>query len=159
MKTDINAKDFRRAMGTLTTGITVIACESRDGVRAMTASAVMSGSLSPPMIVICIGKATRLHEHLLQAGAFGVSVLNDDQQALSQHFAGQLHAEGVPDFALGGGAPVLSAALTQVVATTEHVYDCGDHSLFVGLVISIEQPGGRPLVHYGGQYCHLSFAA
>lgn len=159
MTTDIQEKVFRRAMGSFATGITVIACRSADGIRAMTASAVMSGSLAPPLIVICIGKTTRLHEHLLQADAFGVSVLSDVQQSLSQHFAGQAMADAVPEFSVARGAPVLTAALTQVVAKTEHVYDCGDHSLFVGHVTSAEQPGGRPLVHYEGKYFQLSFAA
>lgn len=159
MTTDINGMAFRRAMSSFATGITVIACESPEGIRAMTASAVMSGSLNPPMIVICIGKSARLHEHLVHAGAFGVSFLSDEQQALSQHFAGQAQTDTLPAFEVQRGAPVLHDALTRVVAQTEHVYDCGDHSLFVGHVISAEQPGGRPLVHYSGRYCQLSFSA
>ena len=48
---------FRRALGTFTTGVTVITARSADGVRVgVTANSVSSVSLDPPLVLWSLAK-------------------------------------------------------------------------------------------------------
>lgn len=156
MSSQIAPAEFRRAMASFATGITVIAVDGSDGVHAMTASAFMSGSLAPPLVVLCVDRKSRMHDLLLGADRFGVSVLNAAQQEVSSHFANQARAPEAPRFSHQWGAPVLQQALTRIVAAHESHHDCGDHTLFVGRVEQVGHEGGPPLLHFGGRYHRLA---
>jgi flavin reductase (DIM6/NTAB) family NADH-FMN oxidoreductase RutF len=95
---------FREMMGSFATGVTVITTATRREVRGMTANAFMSGSLSPPLCVISVACAARMHGFLAEAGHFGVSILSQDQQRLSAHFAGQTDADLKVCFGASGQA-------------------------------------------------------
>ena len=87
--TAIDTRLFRRVMGRFATGVTVITAEAEGGVRGMTANAFMSGSLTPPLCLISVAKKARMHDALKDSGHFGVSILAQGQERISQHFAGQ----------------------------------------------------------------------
>ncbi len=148
----VDSKLFRRVMGRFTTGVTVITTEAEGGVRGMTANAFMSGSLTPPLCIISVAKKARLHGSLQEARHFGVSILAQGQEAISQHFAGQ----GVeqPDllFEHMNGVPVLAGVCAAIAAEIVACHDCGDHSLFVGHILGMRDDERAPLVFHGGKY-------
>lgn len=146
---------FRRVMGRFATGVTVITTEAADGVRGMTANAFMSGSLTPPLCVIAVARKARLHRALENSGHFGVSMLAQGQEAISRHFAGQGAAEPELLFEHLGGVPVLAHVCAALAAQVEARHDCGDHSLFVGRVIGLQDGGRVPLVYQSGHYASL----
>src|SRR5918911_3668771 len=79
---------FREVVGHFATGVAVITAR-RDGVDyGMTASAVASLSLEPPMLLVCLNRASVTHGALTVAGAFGVNVLTDAQAEIAVRFAG-----------------------------------------------------------------------
>ena len=144
---------FRRVMGRFATGVTLIAAKWPHGaIRAMTASAFMSGSLDPPLCVVSVAKKAHMHACLLSAGGFSVNILAHGQEALSNHFAGRaiqglkVHFEDVD------GVPVFSDALAHIVNRKAGVHECGDHSLFIGEIAAMDSRDGDPLVYYSGQY-------
>ena len=53
----------------------------------MTANAVTSLSLHPPLILIVVDKRNTMYDHLKQAGCFAVNLLTADQEAISRRFA------------------------------------------------------------------------
>jgi flavin reductase len=144
-------------MGRFATGVTVITAEAEGGVRGMTANAFMSASLTPPLCIISVAKKARLHDALIAAGHFGISMLAQGQEAISRHFAGQ----GVerPDvlFEHMHGVPVLADVCAAVAATIETRHDCGDHSLFIGRVFGLRDDERAPLVFHGGKYASLHY--
>src|SRR5579871_1107807 len=79
---------FRKVMASFATGVTVITTEVRGEVRGMTANAFMSGSMDPPLCVICVALKARTHAFLVEAGHFGVNILARGQEPLIEHFAG-----------------------------------------------------------------------
>ena len=86
----IDAPAFRHALARLPTGVTVlVARESDGGFIGMTASAVTSLSLEPPMILACIGHDAAAHAALTGGTAFGVNILAADQEETSRRFAGK----------------------------------------------------------------------
>ena len=148
----VDSKLFRRVMGRFATGVTVITAEAEGGVRGMTANAFMSGSLSPPLCIISVATKARLHDALKETGHFGVSILAQGQEAISQHFAGQGVAQPDLLFEHIGGVPVLSGVCAAIAAEIVACHDCGDHSLFIGHILGLRDDERPPLAFHAGQY-------
>jgi flavin reductase (DIM6/NTAB) family NADH-FMN oxidoreductase RutF len=70
---------FRRVMGLLVTGVAVITARDPETgqPRGMTANALMSVSLTPPLVVVSVRRGARLHAVLRRAGAYGITLLGE----------------------------------------------------------------------------------
>ena len=148
----VDAAQFRRVMGRFASGLTVITAEASGEIRGMTASAFMSGSLDPPLIVISVARKARMHEHLLAAGRFGVNILCADQRDIATHFAGRA-VEGLnAAFAVRDGIPILEACETVITATIETTYACGDHTIFLGRILTLTADDQPPLLYHAGHF-------
>jgi flavin reductase len=144
---------LRAALGRFATGVIVLSTGPRPRPHAMTANAFMSGSLEPPLVVVSVGKKARMHGRLATARRFGISILDQAQEAASRHFAGQAVAGFTPSFAELGGVPVLTGAAVVIAARVKHRYGCGDHTLYVGEVerLAVKEVA-PPLLYYAGRY-------
>jgi flavin reductase (DIM6/NTAB) family NADH-FMN oxidoreductase RutF len=148
-----DASLFRSVMARFATGVTLIAARCPDGsVRAMTANAFMSGSLEPPLCVICVAREAHLHACLEVARDFSVSLLGRGQEAYSNHFAGRAVEGLAPSFVDIDGVPVLSDAIAHIVCAKRAAHECGDHTLFIGEIRVLGSRRGEPLVYYDGKY-------
>jgi flavin reductase (DIM6/NTAB) family NADH-FMN oxidoreductase RutF len=155
----VTSQLFRRVMGYFATGITVVTVEREPGqVHGMTANSFNSVSLEPPLVSICVDEESRLLSFLKTQRRFGVSILKDSQQAISEHFAtGEQGPEA--DARLGiryrwtaSGIPVLEDALAHFICNVVSEYQAGDHTIFLGEVESAEFAEGQPLLYFRGQY-------
>jgi flavin reductase (DIM6/NTAB) family NADH-FMN oxidoreductase RutF len=154
---------FRRAMALLVTGVTVVT--ARDPVtgepRGMTANAVMSVSLEPPLILVSVRNGARMHETVRLAGAYAVTVLSAGQESHARHFAGLPiagHNQGQePEFTERAGVPVLQHGLAWAVADVMAAHQAGDHTLFVGQVTAIaaERALDPPLAFHRSAFTQL----
>ena len=143
---------FRDVMGRFATGITVITTELDGEVHGMTANAFMAGSLSPPLCVVSIARTARMHERLETTRRFGVSLLSELQQELSDHFAGRQPPGVDLAFVYIESVPVLAQSLARIAAEVLTTADCGDHTLFIGEIVGMEAAEGQPLLYYRGRY-------
>jgi flavin reductase (DIM6/NTAB) family NADH-FMN oxidoreductase RutF len=131
-------------------GVSVVVAEV-DGRRAgLTVSSLTSLSLEPRLIGISIALEASLHELLREADEWAVSVLSGEQEALAQHFA-----RGVPPIALWNGIGVreddprlLTGAVGWIVARTVDQLRTGDHTFFVGEIVSLEEGWGDTFLAY-----------
>ena len=155
----VTSKLFRRVMGHFPTGITVVTVEREPGqVHGMTANSFTSVSLDPPLVSICVDEESRLLSFLKTQRRFGVSILKDSQQALSEHFATGEQGPGA-DVRLGiryrwtaSGIPVLEDALAHLTCNVVSEYLAGDHTIFLGEVESVDVGEGQPLLFFRGKY-------
>ncbi len=86
--TSITPDEFRAALGRFTSGVTVITVQTPSGeVHGMTASSFCSVSLRPPLVLVCIDHLAETYLHVRERGQFGVSILSEEQEALSEFFA------------------------------------------------------------------------
>jgi flavin reductase (DIM6/NTAB) family NADH-FMN oxidoreductase RutF len=149
----LDPRAFRDTMGRFTTGVTVVTTYTDGCVHGMTANGFMSVSLDPPLVVVSIARRAKMHDALTAAGAYGVSVLCDDQEHLSGHFAGKPAAGLVPDFQWSEGIPVLKGSLAQIVCRVTDAHPAGDHTLYVGHVLHfVVRESASPLVFQQGKY-------
>jgi flavin reductase (DIM6/NTAB) family NADH-FMN oxidoreductase RutF len=126
----------------------------------LTVGTVLSLSLEPPLVGVSVSRQAAMHELMREAGGFALSLLRGDQEAVAQHFARGVpplaHWHGIEWREGSIGAPLLEEALGWVEARLVDEHETGDHTLFVGGVVSVER--GRPgpaLVHVGQGYVSL----
>jgi flavin reductase len=150
---------FRRVMGSFPTGITVLTAEREPGqVHGMTANSLTSVSLDPLLILVCIDHNARLLSYLKTQGRFGVNILKDTQQRISEHFAkpqldpGEEERLGVRFQWTATGIPLLQDALAHLACKVAAEYVSGDHTVFIGEVESVELKEGEPLLYHRGKY-------
>src|SRR5262249_58132049 len=84
----IGPDDFRRALGHFATGVTVVATVDDDGrPTGLTANAVSSVSLDPPLVLVCVSQHAHCYSCFRPGGKFAVNILASDQEALARRFA------------------------------------------------------------------------
>jgi flavin reductase (DIM6/NTAB) family NADH-FMN oxidoreductase RutF len=154
-----DAKELRRVMGMFATGVTVLTTRDASGrPYGLTANAVTSLSLDPPLLIICIDKRAETHPHFFDSRCFVVNILAEHQEELSTHFAksggekfGSLPYNINPD-----GVPVLEGTLAQIECRIIETHEGGDHVIHIGEVQHAEVRGGRPLLFFQGKYRQLT---
>jgi flavin reductase (DIM6/NTAB) family NADH-FMN oxidoreductase RutF len=144
-------KALRQVMGRFATGVTVVTTADGDAIHGMTANAFLSVSLTPPLVLISLGRC-RMAEMLPRTGRYGVSVLSDDQEHLAAHFAGQRPSPSGPAFTFHDGLPFLDGALAHLGCRVVDVHPAGDHVLWTGQVEHLYCQDGRPLLFYTGRF-------
>jgi flavin reductase (DIM6/NTAB) family NADH-FMN oxidoreductase RutF len=154
----VDPAEFRRVMGMFATGVTVVTVEVGGEAHGMTANAVMSVSLDPPLVCVSVNRRARMDGLLQRAGGFAVNILAQDQQVLSQFFAGTWkHA--TPEYRLvpWTGGPRLVGCLAAADCRIEGVLEGGDHRIFLGRVLDLYRADGAPspLLFFAGRYHQL----
>lgn len=148
--------EFRRILGHWITGVAVVATRKPDGEPCgLTANAVTSLSLDPPLVLVCVDQTADSHDCIRDAGVFTINVLDNGSERLARRFA----AWDVPDKFTGvayhlapSGAPVIEDALAWVDCIVQHAYPGGDHTIFIGEVTAGDAREGKPLLYYRGGY-------
>jgi flavin reductase (DIM6/NTAB) family NADH-FMN oxidoreductase RutF len=158
----LGADEFRQVLGHLPTGVTVVTTVDHLGQpTGLTASAVASVSLHPPLVLVCVSQNAQSYPALSASGRFAVNVLALGQESLSRRFA--TTAPGHEKFKDVGyrpgklGLPILDGALASFECEVVHSYPGGDHTIFVGRV-EAGSPGGNshePLLYFRGRYRQL----
>jgi flavin reductase (DIM6/NTAB) family NADH-FMN oxidoreductase RutF len=139
----VDAQTFRSVLGQWPTGVAVVTTTSGDGWHGMTAGSFCSVSLDPPLVLVCLSRDIHTHALVERSGVFAVSFLGKDQAVIGHRFAGR----GTGDrFAHGTwtpaptGSPVLAEALGRLDCRVVYAYPGGDHTIFVGEVLTAETP-------------------
>lgn len=152
---------FRSVIGHFMSGVAVIATRHAGRDHGMTASAVSSLSLEPPMLTVCLHRDAPTQEAVLGSGAFGVSILREGQDALATRFA-RPH----PDKFAGVGVrygplgqPLLEGALATIECEVRESVVGGTHRVFLAAVRHAEVGAGTPLAYYRGRFGRLEIAA
>ena len=152
--------EFRRILGHWTTGVAVVATVTADGEpRGLTANAVASVSLDPPLVLACIERIADTHDAIAAGGCFSVNILAQHDERTARRFAGDDLSDkfiGVAHHPGPSGAPVLDDALAWVDCRVHATYTGGDHSIFIGEVVGGDAHEGEPLLYYRGGYARLT---
>jgi flavin reductase (DIM6/NTAB) family NADH-FMN oxidoreductase RutF len=147
----------RRIMGRFATGVTVVTTRLGQQLHGMTASAVASLSLDPPLVLVAVEKKAAIHGLLTQSRCFALNVLGEAQEPLSRRFA-QPGPKEFGDLELAPaatGSPVFADALAYVDCKVTDILPGGDHDIFIGEIVAGDARDGRPLLYYCGKYTQL----
>ena len=150
--------ELRRVMGCFATGVTVITTRDQSGQPyGLTANAVTSLSLEPPLLLICVDRKAETFPHFFDSKIFVLNILGEDQEEISRRFAktGGDKFAGVPHRVGHLDTPVLKGTLGHVECRIIETLEGGDHVIHVGEVQHAEAHDGRPLIFYRGKYRRL----
>jgi len=153
--TEFDARAFRSALGTFTTGVTIITARAEDGTRVgLTANSFNSVSLEPPMVLWSLAKNSRSLPVFETADFWTVHILSCEQDDLSNRFASRSDDKfGGLDLDEGiGGVPMLQDCTARFQCKASFKYEGGDHIIFVGEVVEFDRSEKLPLVFHGGKY-------
>lgn len=148
----------RKIMGRFATGVTVVTTDGPAGLHGLTANAVASLSLDPPLVLVAVDKQAASLEYLKQNRCFAVNILALDQEAISRRFATPGPKEfGDLDYTKANtGAPILAGCLGFVDCRVVDVLPGGDHDVFIGEIVAGEEHDGLPLLYFAGGYRRLA---
>jgi flavin reductase (DIM6/NTAB) family NADH-FMN oxidoreductase RutF len=156
---EFTSKDFRSAVGSFATGVTVVTTRGEEHAYGMTANAFSSVSLDPPLVLVCVISQSEGSEHIRRNGCFAVNVLKADQEPLSRYFASRERPRGrdafgeVPHRVAASGSPVLEGAIGYLDCRLHTRHDAGDHEIFIGEVLELGfADEATPLLFHGGGY-------
>jgi flavin reductase (DIM6/NTAB) family NADH-FMN oxidoreductase RutF len=145
---------FREAISHFATGVTVVTTTIEGRPAGMTASAVCSLSLDPVLLLVCIDNRLPTHRAIDASRRFAVNVLGEDDEATAVRFA-----RPAPDkfenvrLRAGADPPLLEDAIAHFVCELEERVPGGDHSIFIGRVLSCDaKPGRRPLLYFRSRF-------
>lgn len=167
----VSNEEFRAALSRLAAGVVLVTAQEppldEDGRGedvGMTATAFMSVSLDPPLVLVSLRNDSRMDDLLAEQPLWAVSVLAESQRHIAGRFAmkgrisDRLLFEDIP-YVRGEvtGAPLAGGALATLECRTEQRVLAGDHTLVIGRVLSASVPSGEggPLTYFRGRYRQL----
>ena len=154
----IDQSAFRQALSQFASGVTVVATlDDKGRPQGLTVSSFCSVSLEPPLVLVCVDNRSETHQGFLGSRLFGVSVLAEDQQEVSQRFATLGPDKNDFAFERGScGAPLVPRALAHIECRLHSAHEGGDHRIYVGEVIRLATNPGRPLLYHAAGYRRLA---
>jgi 3-hydroxy-9,10-secoandrosta-1,3,5(10)-triene-9,17-dione monooxygenase reductase component len=163
----IESDIFRKVMGHFVTGVTVVTAFDGDQPFGITVNALSSVSLQPPLVMVALDRRRFLTPIVRTAGRYAVCILSEDQQALSDCFAGAAVEPGRDAFcgaawhAGSTGLPLIDGAIATLECTVVETFSAGDHDLFIGRVDALanEHHHPMPLLYYRRRYLRIERAA
>jgi flavin reductase (DIM6/NTAB) family NADH-FMN oxidoreductase RutF len=152
---DFDARDFRNALGSFATGVTIITTRSRQGLLyGMTANSFTSVSLTPPLVLWSASLFAQSLAAFQEGSHFVVNILAYDQIPLSQKFA-RTHDDKfaeIDHLITECGAPALIGAAAHFECRNEYRHYGGDHIIFIGHVERYAYTGRPTLMFCRGKY-------
>ena len=136
--TQSDAAEYRHALASFGTGVTVVTTRWQDQDWGMTCNSFSSVSLNPRLVLWSIRREASSLEAFTRSGGFTVSVLSRAQQPLARQFAtGSLaqRFEGVPLERLASQRVSLPGAAAWFDCELHQLVEAGDHHIVIGRVV------------------------
>lgn len=151
----MDVKDYRRALGSFPTGVTIVTAFDEMGEPwGLTANSFTSVSLEPPVISVCVAKSGRVFPTLTKSTRFAVNILSDQQRDLAMHFASDAENRftGTKWEAQADGAPMFPNASARLNCIVHDRVDAGDHEILLGKVVYYDHSANPPLTYCRGVF-------
>jgi flavin reductase (DIM6/NTAB) family NADH-FMN oxidoreductase RutF len=163
---EFGSDTFRLVMGHFATGVTVVTVFDGDQPDGITVNALSSVSLEPPLVMVALDRRRHIVPAVRLSGRYAVNVLAEDQQRLSDCFAGAKLEPGMEAFCgatwtLGEtGLPLIDGAIATLECTIVQTVSVGDHDLFIGRVDALASAAeeSQPLIYYRRRYLRVERA-
>jgi flavin reductase (DIM6/NTAB) family NADH-FMN oxidoreductase RutF len=150
---------LRAMMGRFATGVSVIAARHGPLLAGMTANAIASISLDPPLLMASINRRSETHVAIVGSHSFAVSVLGADQQPIAECFALPTTAAKLQRFCDAAwheaetGSPILDGAIAYFDCRLSESHEAGTHTIFIGEIVAAGyEESGEPLLWFGSRY-------
>ncbi len=156
----ISSDQFKYVLRQWASGVSIVTMQTEEHRHGLTVSGFLSISPEPPLVLISIGQELASDSRLQASGAYAVHLLRDDQQELSDRFAGRLgevdRFAGLTTNTAATGAPILQECLAWLDCRVVATHVVGDHTLFIGEVVAAGvNEVTKPLIYWNADYRRL----
>lgn len=159
--TVLDPEQLRQSMRAWTSGVTVVTASHAGERHGMTVSSFTSIALEPPLVIVSLQTVSRTHELVSQSNVFAITILADDQEEISDRFAGRIsdtedRFAGLETETLATGAPFIKGGLAYLDCRVSQAIEVGTNTLFLAEVVAARGNGeGKPLVYHDRTYQKL----
>jgi flavin reductase (DIM6/NTAB) family NADH-FMN oxidoreductase RutF len=157
------ARQLRDMMARFATGVTVVAARYGPLLAGMTANAIASISIDPPLMMASVSVKSETHRAIIESHAFALSILSDDQRDLATCFAQPTTAAKLKRFCdapwheAETGSPIIDGAIAYFDCRLVERHKAGDHTMFIGEIVAAGySEAAEPLIWFGSRYRHLA---
>jgi len=153
-------EDFKKSLSRFASGVTIVTYSFENQKGGITVSSFSSVSLDPPLILFNINKTTPSHEKLISSSHFAVHILSSYQEELSNQFSSsKTDKNEILDKIISEkihNCPIIPGSLSTLVCENFKTYEGGDHTIFLGKIISVQTDEEKePLLYYNRAYHFL----
>ncbi len=154
----VNRECFRSVMGHFASGVTIISTRHEGIDYGLTASAVSSLSLDPPMLLICVNKTSNTRNAIEASGVFAVNILRESQSEVARKFATSRSDKftGLSISYGDLGVPLLDNMLATIECRVVESVSGGTHTVFLAEVEAAQAREGMPLTYFQGRMGHFT---
>ena len=148
----IDPKKLRAVASCFATGVTVVSSITPEGeIHGMTASSFLSVSLDPALVLFSLMNQNQMAGYLKVGDPLGISVLTEEMEAVSNHFAKMAVPDPAPSFVMKEKAAILDNAHAWYATEVTQLIPAGDHFLVLCKVLDLAAaPEKSPLIYYQG---------
>ncbi len=149
---------LREVMRRWVTGVAVLTCGNQTVHHGMTVNSFTSISIEPPCVTVTLANTTRTKKLVDETGIFAINLLAEDQQEISDRFAGRIPEDGDRFHNLHivygeNCLPFIQEAAAHLECKVVHVFEMKDSTLYVGAVMSSRKGEDKPpLVYFNRAY-------
>jgi flavin reductase (DIM6/NTAB) family NADH-FMN oxidoreductase RutF len=151
------SEGLRQVMRQWSSGVAVVSAFADGKTHGMTVNSLVSISMEPPIVAVTLANSTKTHELVTLSQKFSISILSENQQLVSDIFAGKImdhqnRFEGLDTFSMSNGAPLLTDGIGWLECKVIYAYSMPNATMFLGEVFSTKVGGGNPLVYQNRTY-------
>lgn len=159
-KTHTTTDLFKEGMSKLAGAVSIIATDGPAGKGGITATAICSVTTEPPTLLACVNLDSEANKLIKENQCFSVNLLSQQQEELSNRFAGFIPNISMADRLLEGNwkslhtnAPLLSDGLVSFDCKLADSKDVGSHTVFFGEVVGVTTTDNtNPLIYFDRGY-------
>lgn len=160
LRASADSQLFREVIRHLASGVTIITSSLQGKPVGLTATAICSVSVAPPMLLVSLASTSRTAMGVAETGAFAVHLLPHKARKYAEQFAsaGEHFDDVEYSPAHQTGVPLLRDVLGWFLCDVQQVVPAADHMIYVGRVIQCELKDKRPdpLLYFDRGYRKLA---
>lgn len=159
---DNQGETLKDVMRQWASGVAVVTSLCGSAKAGTTISSLTSLSVDPPLILINLASENPTQTMIQESGYFGITLLAEDQNSISDLFAGfnksiQDRFSGLKTFTLKSGVPLIEGGTAFLDCKLYHCYVAPRSKVLVGEVIESRIGENKPpLIFLNRGYVHLA---
>jgi flavin reductase (DIM6/NTAB) family NADH-FMN oxidoreductase RutF len=150
-----NLKEYRSALGSFATGVTIVTTIDSDGKgHGLTVNSFTSVSLEPPLVLWCLGNKSDSYDLFSKAEVYAINVLGAEHADFAMRFAGKGDQQlGIDEFGtLETGAPALAQAIAIFDCRVVDRVEAGDHLILIGQTQAYDTKPAAGMTYFRGSF-------
>lgn len=153
----VTSAALRQAFSWRAAGTSIVTTRDQAGhLFGLTATAVTSVSLDPPLVLVCVDNSSRTAAVLQAHAPFVVQFLSTTQESLARRFASPVpdRFAGITYHLTPSGCPQFEGVLASIECAPYQTYPGGDHIIVIGRVVDVQvsNDNALPLIYFRSQF-------